>query len=86
MDKTTDILESDLLKLIQEHVDSESGDEPNTITSGELAEAMPGLSQKRAGLALKELAEEGKLQPAMVWRENDWGHRRRVMGFRYAPD
>lgn len=53
---------------------------PNSITTPELA-AHLGIGEAKARKVLRSLIEQGKIEPARVWRENMAGVRQRVQGY-----
>lgn len=53
---------------------------PHSITTPELA-AHLSISERRARKVLRSLLEQGKVEPARVWRENMAGVRQRVQGY-----
>lgn len=87
MDIVTSTPESDLLQALQEALAGlETEDaEPDTITSGEFAEAL-GLQQNAAIRRLKKLMRAGVVEPVMVKRTNAWGVTRPVQGYRYVRE
>lgn len=55
--------------------------EPNTITTREVRKAT-GFGQEKAKRTLDAARELGLVEPAMVYRMNDWGVGARVKGWR----
>jgi len=87
MDIVTSTPESALLQALQEALAGlETEDaEPDTITSGEFAEAL-GLQQNAAIRRLKKLEAAGIVKVAWVRRTNAWGVTRPVQGYRYVRE
>ena len=62
-----------------------SDNEANTVTVPE-AMVLIGKGYRVVTRIMRQLAAEGVVEPAKVWRVDDWGDRQRIKGYRLIKE
>jgi hypothetical protein len=75
---TQEELLAELQRLVQSHA---VDDEPGTIIRTEW-ERVRKVCPSKAAKELRQMADAGALESAMVWRKTAWGYSKRIAGYR----
>ncbi len=82
-DITDDEIVAEIQAYLTDNVDI-SGREPGTITRVEMEQTPFNLTEHKARQTLRQLVDNGILDPVYVWRTDDWGVRSRRRGYKLA--